>query len=255
MPDDILLDWSRDARGYRLEEPLQNALLGDIPYVPLSVALPEGFLARHPSSGAQTRIIRQGGSLVPCGWPLSLDSAVQAFLNKPATPEGMLEFVNGFGALTREGNLMGIGEPVAAAITLHAAMNGIVDAAATLDRVEKRRACAQFLGADGIRLSGVEVRLIFDEQAQALRTLQITHDLATALWLRLIIWLESDAILRRCSHCHAIFTAGAGTGRDAKARFCSDEHRIRFNSLKRTPKPKTSPDQARRRGHPRKAAA
>src|SRR5262249_45479874 len=105
-----------------------------------------------------------------------------------------------------------------------------------------------------IRLSGVEVRLIFDEQAQALRTLQITHDLATALWLRLIVWLESDVILRRCGHCHAIFTAGTGTGRDSKARFCSDEHRIRFNSLKRTPKPETVPDQPRRQGRPRRAA-
>jgi hypothetical protein len=80
----------------------------------------------------------------------------------------------------------------------------------------------------------VEVRLVFDEQIQALRTLQVARDLATALWLRLLAVLQSSVALRRCDHCGALFTAGPGTGRDAKSRFCSDEHRIHYNSLKRT---------------------
>lgn len=238
MPDEILLDWSRDARGYRLEEPSAqppNALLGDIPYAPL-VALPEGFLARHPKAGTQTRILRQGGSLVPCGWPLSLDAALQAFLNKAATPEGMLEFVNGFGALTKLGNMMDVGEAVADALELHAGLTRIITGAAALDKDEKKKALASFLGADGIRLMDIEVRLVFDEQTQMLRTLQVASDLATALWLRLLIHLTSNVAFRRCDHCSSLFTAGPGTGRDAKARFCSDEHRVRYNSLKRTPR-------------------
>lgn len=240
MPSDILVEWQRDARGYRLEDPPatpRNELLGDLPYMPPSVLLPEGFLARRPSDGAPTtRIMRVGGSLVPCAWPLSLDAALQAFVNKPATPEGMLEFVNGFGALTNSGNIMGIGQPVAEAIELHAGMTSMVGAAATLNRTEKRKALAQFLGADGIRLNGVDVQLIFDAQTQALRTLQVAHDLATALWLRLLIMLVGNVALRRCEHCGELFSAGPGTGRDAKARFCSDDHRIRYNSLRRTPR-------------------
>jgi hypothetical protein len=153
-----------------------------------------------------------------------------------ATPESVLEFVNSFGALTNSGNVMGVGEPVADAIELHAGMTGIVGAAATLDKTERRKALAQFLGADGIRLSGVDVQLIFDAQTQALRTLQVAHDLATALWLRLLIMLMGNASLRRCEHCGELFGAGPGTGRDAKARFCSDEHRVRYNSLRRTPR-------------------
>jgi hypothetical protein len=238
MPSDILLEWQRDARGYRIEHPPatpRNELLGDVPYVPTSVLLPEGFLARRPTHGVLTaRIMRVGGSLVPCAWPLSLDAAVQAFLNMPATPKNVLEFVNSFGALTNSGNVMGIGEPVAEAIELHAGMTSIVDAAATLNKTEKRKALAQFLGADGVRLSGVDVQLIFDAQTQALRTLQVARNLATALWLRLLIMLMGNVALRRCQHCGELFGAGPDTGRDAKARFCSDEHRVRYNSLRRT---------------------
>jgi len=39
---------------------------------------------------------------------------------------------------------------------------------------------------------------------------------------------------RACAHCGAMFEAGRGAGRRADAKFCSDEHRVAFNSLKRS---------------------
>lgn len=40
---------------------------------------------------------------------------------------------------------------------------------------------------------------------------------------------------KQCRHCNEWFEAGPGTGRRVDAEFCSDEHRIRFHSLARTP--------------------
>lgn len=39
-----------------------------------------------------------------------------------------------------------------------------------------------------------------------------------------------------CLHCGSYFQAGPGTDRRLDAKFCSDQHRKDFNSLKRTPK-------------------
>ena len=105
-----------------------------------------------------------------------------------------------------------------------------------LNKDAAKRSLAKHLGADGISLTGVEVRLFFDERTQSLRTQQVAHDLRFALTLRLYKVMVSDVVLRRCGYCNALFTAGLGTGRHLNAKFCSDEHRVLFNSLKRTPR-------------------
>lgn len=41
-----------------------------------------------------------------------------------------------------------------------------------------------------------------------------------------------------CQHCREIFPVGPGTGRRLDAIFCSNDHRVRYHSLKRTLKPR-----------------
>ncbi|HET8920663.1 MAG TPA: hypothetical protein VFN27_13400, partial [Xanthobacteraceae bacterium] len=58
--------------------------------------------------------------------------------------------------------------------------------------------------------------------------------LLDAIWLQLAEALSGDAQIRRCLQCGAWFAAGANFGRRRETKFCSDEHRILYNSLKRT---------------------
>jgi hypothetical protein len=58
--------------------------------------------------------------------------------------------------------------------------------------------------------------------------------LLDAIWLQLVQEQSAGAAnLRECDYCHKLFMAGVGTDRRADAKFCSDKHRIEFNSLER----------------------
>jgi len=58
--------------------------------------------------------------------------------------------------------------------------------------------------------------------------------LRDALWLQFGQAMMREGQLRLCPHCAHWFETGLGTGRRKDARFCSDEHRVTFNSLKRS---------------------
>jgi len=241
---DISLEWSRDALGYRLVEASSPAPTPELPtnmmgamqqglIVP-DLTLPEGWRFARQADGKPQRIVRAGGSLIPYRPTETLDLIFREFLNADPTAEGVLDFVNRFGPLTRSGNEKE-GEPVTPVIEVLRGMSELIELGA-LNKDATKRSLAKHLGADGISLAGVEVRLLFDERTQSLRTQQVAQNLRAALWLRLFDVLMSDIVWRRCGHCNAWFTAGLGTGRHLNAKFCSDEHRVLFNSLKRTPR-------------------
>jgi hypothetical protein len=238
---DISLEWSRDALGYHLVEatppaPTPNTLLAlQQGLIVPDLTFPELWRASSRADpGQPERIVRAGGSLVPYRPTETLDLIFREFLNADPTAEGVLDFINRFGPLTRSGNKEE-GEPVTPVIDALRGMTELVELS-SLNKDAAKRSLAKHLGADGIRLTGVEVRLLFDERTQSLRTQQVAHDLRAALTLRLYEVMASDVVMRRCGHCNALFTAGLGTGRHLNAKFCSDEHRVLFNSLKRTPK-------------------
>ena len=43
-----------------------------------------------------------------------------------------------------------------------------------------------------------------------------------------------EQIEAKCRYCETVFLVGPGTGRRMDALFCCDEHRVRYNSLKRS---------------------
>jgi hypothetical protein len=264
---DIDFEWYRDAMGYRLVEAVPPTPAPEMPKNALAaflrgdlVMLPEGFLAPRPTDpGKPQRIIRAGGTLVPYRPAETLDLMFRELVNTVPTAEGVLGFVSRFGPLTRLGLDEKEGEPIEFAINSIVNMNEFIDAWSTLSGIGKAiqaRALESHLGADGLRIAQLDVRLVFDQKARSLKTQLIVGDLFVALWLRMVEVVTSDTVLRRCAHCKALFTAGLGTDRRLDAKFCSDEHRILFNSLKRTPREAdNTPDQPRRRGRPQQRAA
>jgi hypothetical protein len=59
------------------------------------------------------------------------------------------------------------------------------------------------------------------------------ENLIGALWWQLAQKLSGDAITRECRYCHRWFETGPGKRR-ADAKFCSEEHKIRYFSLERS---------------------
>jgi hypothetical protein len=60
------------------------------------------------------------------------------------------------------------------------------------------------------------------------------NTLMDGLWLQLAGNISGGAAFRSCARCGELFETGPRTGRRADSKFCSDAHRIEFNSRKRT---------------------
>jgi hypothetical protein len=86
-------------------------------------------------------------------------------------------------------------------------------------------------GAPGASLG--HLHLIPDKFSGA-RFKIVPTDLMQALWFQLGHVLASNVKMGTCLLCGQLFEAGAG-GRRADAKFCSDDHRVLYNSLNRKP--------------------
>jgi hypothetical protein len=65
----------------------------------------------------------------------------------------------------------------------------------------------------------------------------VPHNLWQALQLQLGQVLAGERNFRPCRYCGQWFECGVGTAKRGDAKFCSDDHRITFNSLKRSKEP------------------
>ena len=71
-------------------------------------------------------------------------------------------------------------------------------------------------------------------QRRGFRHTFTANSLMNGLWLQLAGDVSGGAAFRSCVRCGVVFETGPGTGRRANSKFCSDAHRIEFNSRKRT---------------------
>jgi hypothetical protein len=81
----------------------------------------------------------------------------------------------------------------------------------------------------------------FDLVVDSLRGMRLrvrTDSLLQALWWQLGTKLAGDISFRECEFCHQHFEVGPTAGKRTDSQFCCREHRIRHNSLKRTPRGK-----------------
>lgn len=201
----ISFDCARDPEGYRLIDSVPRRLVRN-GQIGNEVSCP-------PLSGEEFRIFAR------------IESNARA-AEKDARA---LAFVRQYGPLTPEGLDPDRGDQVEL-VMLHARM--MRDLLAVADS-------GHFFGPDGAPAyfgceSTVHSMVVFNPATKSLGWLFRPNTLLDALWLQFGQAVTRGAHLRACEHCGDWFEAGAGTGRRADARFCSDEHRVRHNSLKRS---------------------
>jgi hypothetical protein len=197
MPD-LTLDftWYKDPKGYRL--------------IPAKVPRrrPGQSPLDVPSTGIEpARIVRNGGTLQSYR-PLEHFPTLFDDFTKTATSEaGVLKFIERFGPLTHDG-LRGKGDIVLDAIDQARDMTGGPGTA-----LVKKLNASITVERDGVRLKLWPACLL------------------DALWLQLA---QANPRSRVCPQCRKPFLIGGAVNRRKDAQFCTDECRIRFNSLARS---------------------
>jgi hypothetical protein len=176
------------------------------------------------------RVVRNGGhrdQLVLCQ-PLDTSQTLfRVFANEATTPEGVLDFVQKYGPLTMYGNDQGDRVPE------------------VIRRAEIMRDTLKWMSAQPQRPMpsedtffgpGVALQAWLDWDRGSRKPVWKLRPttLIDGLWLQFAQAVTRGIELRACTHCGDLFETGIGTGRRLDAKFCSDEHRIAFNSLKRS---------------------
>jgi hypothetical protein len=186
---------------------------------------PKGY--RLVDSTGPACVMRNGpsGTEVPCH-PLNGEE-FRIFARTVHTARDVLDFVQRFGPLTWDGSDPTKGDLVAL-VTMNAhSMRQRLD---EMSRDHSREpdgpgSLSPFIG--------LRVVVMWDSETRTPRWAFNPNTLLDALWLQFGQAITRGAQIRSCQHCGAWFEAGLGTGRRADAKFCSDGHRIAFNSLKR----------------------
>jgi hypothetical protein len=140
--------------------------------------------------------------------------------------EDLLDFTNKFGLLTAEGYRLYDDVPD---VLGHSAnfRNWLLRKEDTQSRL------STIAGEDGIFLARSEIYIVRDKTG-APRLQYRATTLLYALWIQLINALTGEREFRDCLHCGRPFEVGPGERR-LDAKFCTDEHRIRFNRRKANP--------------------
>lgn len=205
MPD-LMFDftWYKDQSGYRL-----------IPAKPLKLRRGQSILDVSSRDIQPARIIRNGGTLQSYRPLDDFPNLFRYFVGMPRSENGVLEFVKRFGPLTYDG-LHKEGDVVPK----------IVDWASDMSQVLRGAIV-------GMPLNKLNASIVTDHNGMRLKVLPTC--LLDALWLQLAqVKSRGSANFRECLRCRNLFMAGASADRRADAKFCSDECRIEFNSLKRS---------------------
>ena len=211
----------RDSKGYRLvggQPPLKSKAIA-------AVLLSEAFPAGEPQ-----RVARGGGKLDAIGPLDKFETLYRIFAEKARTAEGVLNFVQRYGSLTLEGRDPAKGDSVPLVIDHAQAMHHLLTAYAT----GGKKKLIGLLASPRPRISRIEVELLSDALTEKLELRLSVHSLIDGLWLQFGQAISGGTHLQQCQHCQELFETGPGSGRRLDAKFCSDEHRIAFNSHKRS---------------------
>lgn len=199
----LQLEWWKDPKGYHLAEVGRLKLL---------------------------RVVRNGHTrdkLVPCRPLDSSHTLFGIFANTATTPEGVLAFVERFGPLT----VFGHDEGDLVNDVIHRAVN-MRDTFKWISAQPRRRmACEESFFGPGVTL---HAWLEWDPVSNSPVWQFHPSTLIDGLWLQFAQAVTRGVHIQTCMHCGDLFETGPGTGRRLDAKFCSDEHRIAFNSLKRS---------------------
>jgi hypothetical protein len=213
----VEFELTRDAKGYRV---IDGEEAKNMPVV--------AALLNHANPGKPPWIARVGGKLVRIGPLNKFETLYKIFAERARTPEGAVNFIRTYGSLTLAGQ-NSIGDSIPFVINDAKLMYELLSAAAG-----GKKKLLQLLGGKRTRISRIEVDLGADLLTEELELQLSVHSLIDGLWLQAGQAVASGANLRQCQYCHELFETGPGSGRRLDAKFCSDEHRIAFNSHKRS---------------------
>jgi hypothetical protein len=206
----IEFEWSRDPKGYRFVE----------------TKLPKMLCVVRNGTGHGLKDLQSY-------WPLAkTDTLFGIFANMATSPEGVLEFVRRFGPLTWDGFDAKKGDPVNLVMFNADHMRQVLRIwNGGQKQTQTQLPVGPYQAAPSVSLNAM---VVWDPAAKALRWKVCPNTLLDALWLQLGQALTAGVQIRECEHCGEWFYTGRGTDRRLDAKFCSDEHRIAFNSLKRS---------------------
>ena len=205
----IDFEWSRDAKGYRLEH---------------------------------GRIIGNGGKRLAYRPLDEFPTLYNVFAKTPQTPKGLLDFVQKFGRLTdgHDGDdvrkVLADIEMISTVLEMLRGRKLPKDKQGGPFEYTASTPSGPRIVSGGIPLRGkLTASLAPDPITGAWKLKLEPPSLLDAIWLQFGQAVTSDAAdLRFCILCGTPFEAGGQSGRRADAKFCSDECRIDYNSLKRS---------------------
>jgi hypothetical protein len=227
MEIQVEFEWFRDLSGYELLEavapPPPAPELIKYPYTGQMMMMEPGPLTQD--LGSPQRIVRRGGALERYR-PLDRFSKLAAvFANIQKTPDGALDFVKNFGLLTKAGldnKEQGDSVPY------------IIERASVMYSWLCENNVRKYVIENPLTLLRVDLCLVSDPISNE-PVLRISpNSLIDALWLQLGQIKSGGGEIRTCAQCGNLFQSGPGTTRRKGAKFCSDEHRVTYNSLKRS---------------------
>jgi hypothetical protein len=152
-----------------------------------------------------TRIVRNGGRLIRYE-PLRIETLFEHF-SRLRTEDDVLKFVETYGPLTDSGTRRGKGDNVR-------------------ELIEEAKDMRSRTGRPPWNLY-VSINPTRDELRLRVRP----ACLLDAIWLQ---YAQANTRSRECPQCHEQFLVGAAAGRRADAEYCSEQCRVKFNSLKRS---------------------
>lgn len=217
----IDFEWWRDAKGYRLVPASVTAQSTVIAH-PLGIRAGVGRHQRY-------RIVRLGGQLQSYKPFEAYGATLYKMFARIKKPTEMMDFVGKFGPLTKVGLKPRVGDDLDTALVHAEAMREAIDFAAG-----GPKGSAILVEAQSAPLASMNATLVLDPVTRRPKLKILPVSLLDTLWLSLAQDLSQQGNLRICAQCGEPFRTGPGTGRRLDAKFCSEQHKIAFHSLKRS---------------------
>jgi len=229
MIDQALIDftWATDTKGF---------------YIPGSVDLNV-----RDAIPLDERIVRKAGPLQRYQ-PERIERLFEDFL-LVRTPADLLHFVIRFGPLTREGfYCKALDDDFRAPNEFYSSPDegealdlGLEHSGWFRDVLEEKHKPSRVARSfEGFRLEKYQVEIVPDVR-RGIRFKFFPENLLDYLTLRLAHVVLALPAYSSCLWCGEFFAKGIGTKRRGDAQFCSDQHRIDYNSQKRSLDPKIRP--------------
>jgi hypothetical protein len=174
-------------------------------------------------SDSGEKLVRSGQELERYKPLEAYENVFGEFASIRQSADGVLNFVEKFGPLTRNVPDGAEGEDVAAVIEAAQTINGLLLAN------ERKQIPSVSSQPHTVHLN---VRIL-DPGSHSQPFILVPDTLLDAIWLQLSDALSGGAAIRRCEHCSLWFPAGRGFSRRQDAKFCSAEHQILYNNQKR----------------------